>query len=302
VVASESAAAAAAAAAAGEGSEGAGGGEGGVSEARATALYRAMRSWVLSDHVCVRRSPIHGWGLFLKHDVARDAVLIEYAGEVVRQPTADRREIAYEEGARVTGRFNHMAGVGSAAASATSERVAAAGGEAAAALDQVDLPTVFQVPLSGDRRSDGSGSCYLFRLDDERIVDATLRGCAARFINHCCEPNCYSRVVVVDGEKRIGICAKKELRRGEECTYNYKFAIETDPALKIPCFCGAPSCWGTSEWKGGLRALRAANRCSSAVLPQDFLPPFPPNSPSRSELRLAVRRMPVRKRIDVFFL
>ena len=28
-------------------------------------------------------------------------------------------------------------------------------------------------------------------------------------------------------------------------TYNYKFAIELDPLLKIPCYCGAASCWGT---------------------------------------------------------
>ena len=24
-----------------------------------------------------------------------------------------------------------------------------------------------------------------------------------------------------------------------------KFAIETDPSLKIPCYCGAPACFGT---------------------------------------------------------
>ena len=40
----------------------------------------------------------------------------------------------------------------------------------------------------------------------------------AAFVNHCCEPNCYSRVISFDGEKRIVICAQRELKRGEELT------------------------------------------------------------------------------------
>lgn len=70
-------------------------------------------------------------------------------------------------------------------------------------------------------------------------------GGPARFINHCCEPNCYSKVITVAGEKHIVIVALRDLQRGEELTYNYKFAIETEAALKVTCYCGAKSCWGT---------------------------------------------------------
>ena len=33
----------------------------------------------------------------------------------------------------------------------------------------------------------GLGSSYLFRIDDENVIDATKMGGAARFINHCCD-------------------------------------------------------------------------------------------------------------------
>lgn len=85
------------------------------------------------------------------------------------------------------------------------------------------------------------GSCYMFRIDEDTIVDATRVGNVARFINHSCEPNCYSRIVSVEGVKKIVIFAKRRLRRGEEIKYDYQFPLEDD---KIPCYCGALSCTG----------------------------------------------------------
>ncbi|KAL9238476.1 hypothetical protein vseg_012892 [Gypsophila vaccaria] len=88
----------------------------------------------------------------------------------------------------------------------------------------------------------GIGSSYLFRLDDGYVVDATKRGGIARFINHSCEPNCYTKTVTVDGQKRIFIYAKRHIASGEEITYNYKFPLED---TKIPCNCGAKRCRGS---------------------------------------------------------
>ncbi|XP_016149434.1 histone-lysine N-methyltransferase 2A-like [Sinocyclocheilus grahami] len=83
--------------------------------------------------------------------------------------------------------------------------------------------------------------CYMFRIDDYKVVDATMHGNAARFINHSCEPNCYSRVVSVDGQKHIVIFASRKIFKGEELTYDYKFPIE-EPGNKLPCNCGAKKC------------------------------------------------------------
>ncbi|XP_014612848.1 PREDICTED: histone-lysine N-methyltransferase trithorax [Polistes canadensis] len=81
--------------------------------------------------------------------------------------------------------------------------------------------------------------CYMFKIDDHLVVDATMKGNAARFINHSCEPNCYSRVVDILGKKHILIFALRRIVQGEELTYDYKFPFED---IKIPCTCGSRRC------------------------------------------------------------
>ncbi|CAD6224696.1 GSCOCG00005507001-RA-CDS [Cotesia congregata] len=81
--------------------------------------------------------------------------------------------------------------------------------------------------------------CYMFKIDDHLVVDATMKGNAARFINHSCEPNCYSKVVDILGKKHILIFALRRITQGEELTYDYKFPFED---IKIPCTCGSRKC------------------------------------------------------------
>eukprot|EP01102_Stenamoeba_stenopodia_P019683 TRINITY_DN748_c0_g1_i1.p1 TRINITY_DN748_c0_g1~~TRINITY_DN748_c0_g1_i1.p1 ORF type:complete len:279 (+),score=31.78 TRINITY_DN748_c0_g1_i1:262-1098(+) len=85
--------------------------------------------------------------------------------------------------------------------------------------------------------------CYMFRLDDNLILDATFKGNIARFINHSCDPNSFTRLITcADGNKKIVVCAKKDIAALEELLYDYKFPIEDE---KIPCHCKAPNCRGT---------------------------------------------------------
>ncbi|KZT22302.1 hypothetical protein NEOLEDRAFT_1181040 [Neolentinus lepideus HHB14362 ss-1] len=87
----------------------------------------------------------------------------------------------------------------------------------------------------------GIGSSYLFRIDEDLVVDATKKGNLGRLINHSCDPNCTARIITINGEKKIVIYAKQDIELGDEITYDYHFPIEQD---KIPCLCGSVKCRG----------------------------------------------------------
>ncbi|KAH3901390.1 histone methyltransferase SET1 SCDLUD_002882 [Saccharomycodes ludwigii] len=90
----------------------------------------------------------------------------------------------------------------------------------------------------------GIGSSYLFRINENTVIDATKKGGIARFINHCCEPSCTAKIIKVGGTKRIVIYALRDIAANEELTYDYKFEKETNEAERVPCLCGAPNCKG----------------------------------------------------------
>ncbi len=81
--------------------------------------------------------------------------------------------------------------------------------------------------------------CYMFRIDELEVIDATCKGNQARFINHSCDPNCISKVIAVQGRKHIVIFALRYIHKGEELTYDYKFPKED---VKIQCLCKSSRC------------------------------------------------------------
>lgn len=87
----------------------------------------------------------------------------------------------------------------------------------------------------------GIGSCYMFRIDINMIVDSTVKGNQSRFINHSCDPNCYTKVISVDGHKKIAVLTNRVIMPDEEITYDYFFETEEE---KINCNCGADNCAG----------------------------------------------------------
>jgi len=87
---------------------------------------------------------------------------------------------------------------------------------------------------------------FLFELNDGRVIDAAVRGNAARWINHSCRPNC---VPYEDDAGRVFIEARRTISAGEELSYDYKLNVpgrHTKALLAhYTCRCGAPRCRGT---------------------------------------------------------
>lgn len=104
-------------------------------------------------------------------------------------------------------------------------------------------------PAESERRyPDEAGArhhTYLFAIDDEVVVDASVNGNEARFLNHSCAPNCDA---VIDGG-RIWIETIQDIEPGEELVYDYAYVLAErhTPAAKkrFPCHCGAITCRGT---------------------------------------------------------
>lgn len=122
-----------------------------------------------------------------------------------------------------------------------------------------------------------SSSCYMFRLTEDTIIDATRYGNASRFINHSCTPNCVAwkvrlpewsegngiRSTAVDpllnatsdepaltnyprfkSRPAVVIFAACDIKVGEELCFDYAFIPDNDPNEKLKCYCGAKECRG----------------------------------------------------------
>lgn len=98
-----------------------------------------------------------------------------------------------------------------------------------------------------------TGHTFLFTLNEDWIIDASVGGNQARWINHSCDPNCQA-VLHEDPQgrserDRVIIESLRPIRAGEELCYDYGIRLEErhTPRLKRiwACRCGAANCTGT---------------------------------------------------------
>ncbi len=86
----------------------------------------------------------------------------------------------------------------------------------------------------------------LFEVSDGSVIDAAVRGSAAKWINHSCAPNCEP---IEHPNLRVIIHAKRAIEPGEELTYDYRLVYHgrlSKRALKgMACRCGAARCRGS---------------------------------------------------------
>ena len=111
----------------------------------------------------------------------------------------------------------------------------------------------------GDRRADkqisraiknkNNGMVYVFELNSRFDIDGSYKYNTARYINHSCDPNCE----VTGFGLKIWVYAIKNIKRGEELSYDYGFSFDKD-FKDYPCKCGSKNCVGyivksESRWR-----------------------------------------------------
>ncbi|EOA33541.1 hypothetical protein CARUB_v10019650mg [Capsella rubella] len=89
----------------------------------------------------------------------------------------------------------------------------------------------------------GQKHFYFMTLNGNEVIDAGAKGNLGRFINHSCEPNCRTEKWMVNGEICVGIFSMKDLKKGQELTFDYNYVRVFGAAAK-KCYCGSSHCRG----------------------------------------------------------
>ena len=97
---------------------------------------------------------------------------------------------------------------------------------------------------------DNEKDIYLFNLNNRYDLDGDYHWNTARLINHSCNPNCE-----VEGKGlKLWIVAIKNIKKGEELSYDYGFSYCKEDLKNFICKCGATDCCGyivreESRWR-----------------------------------------------------
>ncbi len=88
---------------------------------------------------------------------------------------------------------------------------------------------------------------FFFSLSCGFIIDGSVDGNDARWINHSCEPNCEAQEN--EAGTRVYVVALRDIHPGEELLFDYGLVIDEPMSDTLKqqyrCLCGTPSCRGT---------------------------------------------------------
>jgi len=84
---------------------------------------------------------------------------------------------------------------------------------------------------------------YCLMLSGGIVIDGYRNANEGRFVNHSCEPNCEMQKWSVNGYYRMGLFALRDIKAGEELSYDYNFESFNSETQQT-CCCGSEKCRG----------------------------------------------------------
>eukprot|EP00873_Tetraselmis_striata_P037804 jgi/Tetstr1/458068/TSEL_044575.t1 len=92
-------------------------------------------------------------------------------------------------------------------------------------------------------RPDTGDSCGY----DVMFVDSSRQGSLGSCIGHSCKPNCVAMTMAADGKLSLGIFTTREVRYGEELTWDHNHVTELEQEYRnATCLCGTSTCRGSA--------------------------------------------------------
>ena len=153
----------------------------------------------------VKKSVIHGSGVFATKNIRKNTKIIQYIGEKVTRTEGNKRS---------------------------------------------------EQRIKKYLNSNKTGSVYIFELNKKYDIDGSPNYNKARYINHSCSPNC--EVDIINDE--IWIQSIKNIKRGEELSYDYGYSFDKDDYKDHICKCSSKNCIGfiisSDEWSKYLKHIK----------------------------------------------
>jgi SET domain-containing protein len=157
----------------------------------------------------VKKSKIHGSGVFATQSIKKNTHIIEYIGEKITKKEGDKRS---------------------------------------------------EKRIKKYLNSKKTGSVYIFELNTRYDIDGSPKYNKARYINHSCSPNC--EVEIIRG--KIWIVAIKNIKKGDELSYDYGYEFDKEDFMDHVCKCSAKNCIGyvisSDDWSKFRRFQRKMNK------------------------------------------
>ena len=137
----------------------------------------------------VKKSKVHGSGVFATANIKKNVKIIQYIGEKVSKSEGDKRS---------------------------------------------------ENRIKRYLNSKKTGSVYIFELNSKYDIDGSPLYNRARYINHSCRPNC--EVEIKNG--KIWIKSIKNIKKGDELSYDYGYDFDPDDFKDHVCKCNSKNCVG----------------------------------------------------------